>query len=188
MTTANWISLARIFLVPLFAWLLLVYFRTSDKSWYWAAVAVFGLAAASDGIDGYVARRFNQQTRLGAILDPIGDKLLLLTALSFFTLVDQTLLPRIPFWVLGVLLGRDLLLMTGLGLVKWQCGQVELKTRFIGKTSTVLQIGLVCWILLNLDQRIAKILMLVTAGVAIISGLIYLTDAFHQITNRNKKV
>lgn len=187
MTTANWISLARIFLVPVFAWLLLVYFKTSDQAWYWAAVAVFGVAAASDGIDGYVARRFNQRTRLGALLDPIGDKLLLLTSLGLFSLVDQALLPRIPIWVLGVLLGRDILLVSGLGLVKWFCGTVELKTRFIGKASTVLQMGLVCWILLNLDQMIAKILMLVTAGVAIISGLIYLTDAFRQITNHKKR-
>ena len=186
MTAANWISLARIFLVPVFAWLIISFFRTGDSTWHWAAILVFALAAASDGIDGYVARRFNQQSRLGVILDPIGDKLLLLTALGLFTLVEQTLLPRIPLWVLVTLLARDLLLVAGLSVVKALCGSVDLKTRFIGKTSTVLQIGLVCWILLNLDQTVAKILMLSAAAVAGLSGLIYLSDGFRQITNRKK--
>jgi len=86
MTVANSITLLRILLVPLFAWALLYHNEShaegyTGSGWYWAAVILFAVAAASDGIDGWVARQFGQKSQLGRILDPIADKLLLVTAI-----------------------------------------------------------------------------------------------------------
>src|SRR5687767_13798430 len=113
MTTANKITIFRICLVPVFVLLLLRYFRTSDEMVRWAALATFVLAAITDGVDGYIARNYNQMTRLGAVLDPIADKTLLLSALLILSLVGQTQLLAIPPWVLGILLSRDVLVLAG---------------------------------------------------------------------------
>ena len=83
MTTANQITIARILLIPLFVMMAIYYGgsveRGAPEPWQrWAAIAIFVVAAASDGIDGYIARRYNQRSRLGVTLDPIADKGLLL--------------------------------------------------------------------------------------------------------------
>src|SRR6201985_3378452 len=79
MTAANKITLVRIGLIPGFVWLAWAYGRSSaganqEKSYVFGAIAIFILAACTDGIDGFVARQFHQESRLGAILDPIADK------------------------------------------------------------------------------------------------------------------
>nr|MBA3608493.1 CDP-alcohol phosphatidyltransferase family protein [Chthoniobacterales bacterium] len=86
MTTANKITLVRILMIPGFV-LMALYYGASIKrgepiEWQrYAAIAIFLVAAASDGLDGYIARRYNQKSALGVILDPIADKGLLLSAI-----------------------------------------------------------------------------------------------------------
>ena len=86
MTTANKITIGRILLVPFFIVLVLYYIQT-DNEWYrlWAIIS-FALASLADGLDGYIARRYNQRSELGAILDPLADKLLLVSAIVLLTL------------------------------------------------------------------------------------------------------
>ena len=93
MTFASKITLSRLLLVPVFAVLAIYYGHSvADKvpiEWLrWCALAVFITAAASDGLDGWIARRFNKRSRFGAIIDPIADKTLLLTAIITLTLVN----------------------------------------------------------------------------------------------------
>lgn len=103
MNLPNAITLIRIFLVPVFAWLLL-----SGRPL--AALVVFVVAAVSDGLDGLLARALDQRTELGAILDPIADKFLALTALVLLVSAGT-----LPLWLLGVALFRDLIVFaTGL--------------------------------------------------------------------------
>ncbi|MEP6975013.1 MAG: CDP-alcohol phosphatidyltransferase family protein, partial [Spartobacteria bacterium] len=86
MTTANKITLVRILMIPAFV-LMAIYYGESIKrgepeEWQrFAAIIIFLVAAASDGLDGYIARRYNQRSALGVILDPIADKGLLLSAI-----------------------------------------------------------------------------------------------------------
>jgi phosphatidylglycerophosphate synthase len=78
MTTANKVTIVRILLVPFFIGQVLYYVDGRGEEHRVLAILAFGLAALSDGVDGYIARRFRQKSQLGAILDPLADKLLLL--------------------------------------------------------------------------------------------------------------
>src|SRR5919206_3628925 len=101
MGLANWLTVLRILLIPVFI-TLLVYRQRGP------ALAVFLAAALTDLLDGYIARRRGSQTRLGAFLDPVADKLLLTSA--FVTL---TWLKVIPFWIAAVVVSRDVVLSLG---------------------------------------------------------------------------
>src|ERR671910_2144427 len=101
MGLANWLTVLRILLIPVFV-TLLVYKRPG------LALIVFASAALTDLLDGYVARHRGSQSRLGAFLDPMADKMLLVS--SFVTL---TWLRVLPFWITAVVISRDLILMVG---------------------------------------------------------------------------
>jgi len=131
MGLANWLTVVRIVLIPVFV-TLLVYRRVT------AALLVFCLAGLTDALDGYIARTRGRQTRLGAFLDPMADKLLL-TA-SFVTL---TYLKVLPFWITAMVLSRDLLLFLGAALIHVAGGQVHPAPTFLGKVTTVLQMATV---------------------------------------------
>ncbi len=79
MTTANKVTILRILLVPVFIVEILYYFKNGNEVHRLAGLLCFAIAAILDGVDGYIARRYNQRSELGAILDPLGDKLLLVS-------------------------------------------------------------------------------------------------------------
>ena len=86
MTTANKITVGRILMIPGFIYLLLRH-REEGADWLrWSALMCFALVAVLDGVDGYVARRYQQRSELGAVLDPLADKLLLVSALILLSL------------------------------------------------------------------------------------------------------
>ena len=74
----------------------------------------FGIAAICDGVDGYIARRYNQRSELGAILDPLADKLLLVSGIVVLSFDHHPRLQMIPLWLTGTIIGRDILLLAGL--------------------------------------------------------------------------
>src|SRR4029453_19258699 len=111
MTLANKITIARILLIPVFV-VLLLYHQITGAEWHrWLALAVFVIAALSDGIDGWIARHFNQRSQLGALLDPLADKLLLVAALILLSQPGSPHLPALPLWLVATVLGRAALLM-----------------------------------------------------------------------------
>ena len=81
MTVPNYITIFRLLLVPVFATYIIDYSNNDKELSWWIAVISFCLASVSDGIDGYIARRFKQRSELGAFLDPLADKLLLLSGI-----------------------------------------------------------------------------------------------------------
>jgi cardiolipin synthase len=101
LTLANFFTAVRILLVPIFGWL---WARGDNLRALW----VFGIAAVTDAVDGFLARFLNQQSRLGALLDPIADKLLMLVAL-----VVGVANKAIPIWLAAAIIGRDFVLLTG---------------------------------------------------------------------------
>src|ERR1700746_2933003 len=116
MTAANKITLVLIGLIPGFVWLAWAYGRSfaggqPEESFRLAAIAIFILAACTDGIDGFVARQFHQESRLGAILDPIADKGLVAAAL--IVLAASGWPQSLPFWFPCAVIGRDLVLGIG---------------------------------------------------------------------------
>jgi cardiolipin synthase len=123
-TLANGLTALRIVLAPIF---LVLYVRGDSAR----ALAAFAAAAASDVLDGLVARALRQRTRLGAMLDPIADKFLAACAL-----VALTATGHLPPWLPVLVVGRDLLLVAGAGLLRWLRGAGPFSPTRIGKYAT----------------------------------------------------
>jgi CDP-diacylglycerol--glycerol-3-phosphate 3-phosphatidyltransferase len=142
MTTANQITIVRILLIPVYVLMALYYGRSvahgAPQEWMrWAAISVFVLAAASDGIDGYIARRYNQVSKLGMVLDPIADKGLLLSGI--ITLSVSNWQYEFPVWFPVLIIARDIIIVTGVLVMQSVNGELRVKPSWMGKTATVAQ-------------------------------------------------
>jgi len=178
---ANIITIARILLIPVFLVLLLG--GLPEPYGDIAAAAVFILAAATDKLDGYVARRSKQITTLGQFLDPLADKLLIAAAL--IALVSQG---RIVAWVAMLIIGREIAVSV-LRIVGVSQG-VSIPADKYGKLKTVLQIVYVVYVLVPTDKianlihvstDVATIIQWILAGVVVVvtlaSGVRYFMNA-----------
>ncbi len=181
MTTANKITIGRIVLVPFFAVQLLYYAKTGADLHRWLAVAAFLLAAASDWLDGYLARHCGQHTELGAVLDPLADKLLSMSALVLLSIGFTWDLARLPLWLVGTVIGRDVILILGWLVVHHFHPGIEVRPRFIGKTGTVLLMACVVCVLLRGPALLTWNLALAVAICDGVSGLLYLCDGLRQM-------
>ncbi|HZC34081.1 MAG TPA: CDP-alcohol phosphatidyltransferase family protein, partial [Chthoniobacterales bacterium] len=152
MTLANKITAARICLIPVFLWSAWSYGTSvhgsapSEGFRVFAAV-IFSLAALTDGIDGFVARRWNQRSRLGSVLDPIADKGLIFGALIVLSNRDWD--PSLPWFFPCIVIGRDALLGIGFLILNKLIGRVDVRPSWIGKLATALQIVCILWVLLR---------------------------------------
>jgi cardiolipin synthase (CMP-forming) len=173
MGLANWLTTLRILLIPVFV-TLLVYRHAAS------ALLVFCLASLTDLLDGYIARSRGDQTRLGAFLDPVADKLLLTSA--FVTL---TWLKVIPFWIAVVVVSRDLVLSVGVVVIHVAGGTVQPSPSWIGKMCTVFQMATVLAAMMSfywgLMPRVPKLLAWITAVFTVTSGLQYMVQGLKQI-------
>lgn len=131
----NAITLLRLALVPVFILLL----KEQD---FPAALAVFLIAGISDGLDGFIAKRYNLITRLGGILDPVADKVLLVSAYVMLSLLDQ-----IPFWLVLSVVFRDLLIVGGYLAYTSIVGPVHMRPSRLSKFNTVMQVVLIVAVL-----------------------------------------
>ena len=182
MTTANKITILRVLLIPFFIVQVLYYIERGAEWYRLAAILTFGLAALSDGLDGYIARRYNQRSHLGAILDPLADKLLLVSAVVLLSFDNQPRLPQTPLWLVGTIVGRDVLLLIGLIVIYYSCGRVAVRPILLGKTATVLQMVCVLWGLFKWSR---PWLDFWSAGAAIctgVSGLFYVYEGVRQLS------
>ena len=181
MTTANKISLFRIFLVPVFIVEVLYYVQTGVELHRVVAIVSFAIASVSDGVDGYIARRFNQRSPLGAILDPLADKLLLVSGIILLSFDQSPHLPRLPLWLAGTILSREVLLLMGMMVIHYTCGKVKVHAAWIGKAATVLQMACILWALLKWQGAWLFILSLAAAACTGISAILYLTSGIRQL-------
>jgi len=184
MTTANKVTIGRIMLIPVFVVEMLYYFRDGDEIHRFIGVVCFLLASILDGVDGYLARHYNQKSELGAILDPLADKLLLVSAVVLLSMhaAGKESIVRIPLWVTAVIISRDLIILMGMILVQMFCGHVHVHPRMVGKVATVLQMIMVVWRLLKWD--VAWIPWWTTsAGILTgVAGLLYVWDGMTQLS------
>lgn len=127
LTLPNVLSFIRLLGVPVFLWLLL-----AEISDIWAVV-VLAVGGATDWLDGYLARAWNQRSRLGQVLDPIADRLYILATLIGFVMRDI-----VPLWLLVVLAARDVVMALSLGMPLRRRGFASLPVHFMGKAATFL--------------------------------------------------
>lgn len=181
MTLANQITIVRILMVPVFVVSLLTYTDRGTELWRWLAILVFTLAAVGDGVDGYVARKLHQRTDLGAILDPLADKLLLVLGLVVLSLDNRPRLDRIPAWLTATVLCRDVVILVLLVLVNYLVGKGKVRPHYLGKVATVLQMCCVMWALLRLDPLPLRWLAGAATLFTTVSGLVYLRDGIRML-------
>ena len=144
LTIPNLLTFLRMALIPVFASLL--FYGYSQL-----ALIVFIVAGVSDGIDGFLARKFNQESELGTIIDPIADKLLMTTAFIILTMPNVLQPVRhlpVPFWVTAAVIGRDVLIITVAGAINIMTGFHGFRPSWLGKLSTLVQVIAVGMILL----------------------------------------
>jgi len=148
----NLISMLRILLVAPVVWAL-------ATQQFLLALMLFALAGISDGLDGFLAKHFHWESRLGSILDPIADKFLLVA--SFATL---TWLGLLPLWLLWLVLARDLIIIGGGLAYHYYVGKFDLSPLWSSKINTTLQIALVLLVMIQ-QQWFQGLDKLVTIGI-----------------------
>jgi cardiolipin synthase len=181
MTTANKVTVLRILLVPFFVVEALYYVKTADEVHRLLAILCFAIAAICDGVDGYIARHYNQRSELGAILDPLADKLLLVSGIVLLSFEHEPYFNSVPLWLTGTIIGRDVLILAGLIVIQITVGKVRIRPRMVGKIATVLQMVAVLWILLKWNAKTLRVWTLGAALCTGISGLLYVWDGMRQL-------
>ncbi len=174
-------------LVPLFAGCLLYW--TNEKPIYGQmALILFILACLSDAVDGFLARRKGEVTRLGALMDPLADKMLLVTgvlSLAFIAQIPEA--HRLPDWIGVVIVSRDLILLLGVALIYIMQQRFDPKTNFMGKATTVSQMALVLAALIGLPKQ-CLLTACYTAGIlTVISGARYVQLGMRLLSNGDMK-
>lgn len=165
----NLISIARVILVFPVIWLLL-------NHYYQSAMLLFFVAGISDALDGFLARQFKWQSRLGGILDPLADKFLLVSAY-----LCLGWLQALPWWLIGLIVLRDVVIVVGAVAYNFRIQQLEAQPSLISKLNTGLQIFLVLLVVygLGFSSEFSWIVPWMTWFVAlttILSGLDYVVN------------
>ncbi len=145
---------------------------------YGLALGLSLVAGFSDGVDGYLAKRFDWHTRIGALLDPIADKLLLVSCFILLSRNAVELSVRIPLWLTITVIGRDVLLVVSVAIINLTMGRHLFSPSIYGKATTFLQLLTVFMVLvvnaLNIAMPLWGSVFYVTATLTVISGLHYL--------------
>jgi cardiolipin synthase len=175
----NFLTLIRILTIPFFLGYL-AYHR------YTEALIIFMFGAVTDLLDGLAARWLHQETRLGAYLDPVADKLLVFSSYVMLGSIEA-----IPMWLVVVVVMRDVFILLGCAIIFYQIGEkFAVQPTLIGKGSTMLQLATLAAALISLhDPALLPALVLViliggTAAATILSGVQYLYRGFIWLQNR----
>jgi len=171
MTYANQLTILRMVFVPCFV-ILLIYGCPR------AATVVFLLAAVTDGLDGLIARKFNQRTPLGSFLDPMADKILLTAAFITLTLNSVPVALHIPAWLTILVISRDGLIAVAVIIIHMHTGHSRFPPSMLGKYTTAVQLILVgVCLLAGFEVKTAETLfpfaVYITLFFTVTSGLHY---------------
>lgn len=179
LTVANFLTILRLILIPVFVTALFY------QRFGWA-LSIFLFAAITDGLDGLVARSLNQKTQLGAILDPMADKLLLVTAFIVLSLPRFTFSDPIPFWVTITVISRDAFIVLGALVINMVTGFSQFRPSLPGKINTIVQIiQIVAFLVANaFNLRFDYLMPLyyLTVSMAVLSGLHYIVHVNRQMS------
>jgi CDP-diacylglycerol--glycerol-3-phosphate 3-phosphatidyltransferase len=174
LTLANKVTIGRIVIVPLFIATVLYYSPERDHLRL-VSLALFLVATISDVIDGYIARRFYQKTAAGAILDPLADKLLLISAfLCLFIVGHYFPVFRFPMWFVVTIISRDVILLLGALIIQSTTGKLKIEPNIWGKAAAFFQT--LCILGMILQWPMTEYLWPLTVVVTVISGLLYIRE------------
>lgn len=167
----NILTVLRILVTPLFVICLI-------RDLHGCALLIFVFAGVSDGLDGLIARMFNQRSELGAVLDPIADKLLLTAAY-----ISLGMLKDIPAWLSVVVISRDVLIVTGIAVLTFANISFDIRPSLISKWTTAFQILMIAVTLLGFHfaevEIVKPALVWATAAMTVLSGLHYTYIGLH---------
>lgn len=175
MTLPNQITIFRILLIPIFV-LLSVYYGHSveagipDERLRIAAIIVFVIAAVSDGIDGWLARSWGLKSKLGAMLDPIADKGLMLTAIITLSISNWN--RSLPLWFPVIVITRDIIIVVGWMMLHFLNDYVEVRPSILGKITTFFQMLTIATVLLQWYGY--DFIVIITGFMTLLSGIGYI--------------
>ena len=176
MNLPNLITIGRILLVPLTIWLIL------SGAYVWA-FAAFLAAGVSDGVDGFIARHYNLRTELGAYLDPLADKLLLVSIYITLAMIKE-----VPAWITILIASRDVLIVGAVLLCRLMDKPLKIMPSMLSKVNTAAQIALAGAVLgvlgFSLDgQGVLAIGYVLTGGLTVLSGAFYMREWVRHMAN-----
>ena len=178
MTTASKITLVRVVLIPVF--MLLLYLSKGAEALKWAALAVFIIASLTDMVDGKIARKYNQVSDFGKFLDPLADKLLVISAMCIFCEWGM-----FPAWALMIVLAREFA-VTGLRLIAVGGGRV-IAAGMSGKIKTFATMVCLCFMIVFRDWAwLNWLVLIVIVGTTLYSGVEYFMQNW-DVLNLKKK-
>ncbi len=181
LTLANQLTICRLLTVPFFITTVLYYSPDNDYLRF-IALGIFLAAMTLDVLDGYVARRFNQETKAGAILDPLADKILFISA--FICLYKVSILfdtVRFPIWLVVAVISRDVVLLLGAMIIRLINGDISIRPTIWGKMTVLFQTLVVIGILMQ--WQTFSFLWYVTLILVVISGVDYILKGVKELNN-----
>lgn len=173
MNIANKISTFRILIVPFFIGCLLYYSPESDYLRF-IALAIFVLAVVSDAVDGYIARKRKQYSPAGLILDPLGDKVMLVSAFVFLYFIDTGI--RFPLWVTLIVVSRDIIILLGIIAIFLVRQRLNMHPSVLGKLTTSFQMASVIFVLIRCE--FSYLIWSIAIFFTLISGIDYIRKGF----------
>ena len=174
LTVANQLTLLRMLLIP--ALVILVVYGLNG----WALVVLVG-AGLTDALDGILARWWGQRTTLGALLDPMADKLLLISTFVVLTIPSLDLPNRLPIWLTVLVISRDVIIVVTVAIVNLSIGRRTFKPTLLGKLATLVYLLTAAvtmyfnW--LGRPSALVDVAIYATFGVTLVSGLHYIAHA-----------
>jgi CDP-diacylglycerol--glycerol-3-phosphate 3-phosphatidyltransferase len=175
MNFANKISTFRILSVPFFV-ASLIYYRHQGKEYLrFVALGIFILGVISDAVDGYIARKSKQKSKAGLILDPLGDKLLLMSSFICLALIKEFEL-RFPLWVTFIVISRDVIILLGTLVIFMVKQNIEILPTRWGKFTTTFQMLAVIAVLMQ--QAYSPVIWWLAVFFTVISGTDYIKRGF----------
>ena len=181
-TIPNTLTLARIALILPF-----LYFIKTGR--FWNSLIVFFIASCTDFIDGYIARRFSQQSSLGRFLDPLADKILVSAGFIVLSLPHPNF-PSLPLWITFLVIGRDVLILVGSLVVYLATRYTGFKPTFAGRVNTFVEMGLIVVFLVfhagGFWIWLLPVCYFIVAASVLVSGSQYLFQGF-AILRRAKR-
>jgi len=179
LTFANKVTVGRILIVPFFI-ATVMYISPYHEYFRWLALGLFVVAVISDIIDGYIARTRGQKTKAGAILDPLADKILLISAFICLYIKRACFIHiSFPLWFVVPIISRDVILLLGSMIIQLVTGKLEIEANRSGKFTAFLQIICVLGVLLQL--QFTFVFWYVALAATLVSGVIYIKEGIKVI-------
>ncbi|MFA5410624.1 MAG: CDP-alcohol phosphatidyltransferase family protein [Candidatus Omnitrophota bacterium] len=178
MNFANKISTFRILTVPFFI-ASIVYYAPERDYLRLVSLVIFIVAVFSDAVDGYIARKSKQQSPAGLILDPLGDKLLLMSAFICLALGKFSI--TFPLWVTLIVISRDVLILLGAAVIYMVKQRINILPTKWGKLTTIFQMSAVIIVLLQTPIKIAQVFWWLAVLFTVISGADYIMRGFKTL-------